>query len=180
MINLQVDALPLNVLATELGATEEQVRKALRSTVNKLAAWLRTRAARTLSAELRIKQNVLRYRLKKMKPKVGPGGTIGGLWIGLNDLDLKYLGAKQDSTGVTARGQSFKQAFLGPRPGTKARKLNGHAFRRTGTSRLPIDKVELPIQSEAEKALESAVLEFRAFEVQFYKTFEHEIKWRTR
>lgn len=183
MIDLRIDALQLNVLLSEIDATPDQTRKALRSTVSKLSTWLRTRATRALSAELQLKRNVLRHRLKNIKLKQAPNGAAGGLWIGLNEMDLKYVGkAKQDATGVTAgaRGHSFDHAFMGPRPGVKARKLKNRAFKRKGGARLPIEKVTLPIQDEAQKALDSDVMEWARFEAQFFKVLEHELRWRTR
>lgn len=181
MIELRIDGTRLNGLLAEINATDHQVRKALRSTVSKLSTWLRTRAMRGLSAELHIKRNVLRYRLKNLKLKQAPDGAAGGLWLGLNDIDFVHLGgASQDAQGVKYRGQSFRGAFLGPRPGKISGKLAGRAFRRTGRDRLPIEKVGLPIQDAANKALESEVMEWHLFQAQFFKVLEHELRWRTR
>lgn len=181
MIDLQIDLARVDQLVAEVNATDDQVRVALRSTVSKLSTWLRTRATRAMSAELQIKQQVLRFRLKNIKLKKAPNGAVGGVWLGLNDLDFVYMGgASQDQQGVEFRGRSFGGAFMGPRPGTISGKLAGMAFKRTGSGRLPIEKVGLPIQDEADKALESEVMEWGAFQAQFFKVLEHELKWRTR
>jgi hypothetical protein len=180
MIELKIDAMRLDTLVIESNGTPEQVRKALRSTVSKLSTWLRTRATRAMSAELQVKQKVLRFRLKNIKLKQAPNGSAGGIWLGLNDLDFIHLGgATQDAQGVNFRGREFSKAFMGPRPGTVSSKLKGRAFKRKGASRLPIEKVGLPIQDQANKALESEVMEWAAFETQFFKVLEHELKWRT-
>lgn len=59
-------------------------------------------------------------------------------------LSLKVFGARQISAGVTAKvwgkTKTFEGLFMGPRPGLLAPALNGHAFYRKGSSRLPIKK----------------------------------------
>jgi hypothetical protein len=181
MIDLRIDQHKLDDLLREINGTDEQVSNAMRSTVAKMSTWLRSRAARSLSAELQVKQKVMRFRLKNIKLKKAPNGAAGGVWLGLNDLDFVHLGgASQDNRGVVYRGREFSKAFLGPRPGAVAGKLAGRAFKRQGTARLPIEKVGLPIQEEANKALESEVMEWGRFEAQFFKVLERELRWRTR
>lgn len=181
MIELRIDQARLDDLLRELRGTDDEVRKALRSTVGKMSSWLRTRATRALSSELQIKQKVLRFRLKNIKLRQSPDGAAGGVWLGLNDLDFVHLGgAKQDRRGVEYKGRSFGGAFLGPKPGEVAGKLRGRAFKRKGSDRLPIEKVGLPIKDEADQALESEVMEWGLFEAQFFKVLERELRWRTR
>lgn len=181
MIDLRIDQTRLDGVVREINATDDDVRKALRSTVSKLSTWLRTRATRALSAELQVKQKVLRIRLKNIRLKKAPSGVAGGVWIGLNDLDFVHIGgARQDRQGVNYKGRKFGKAFLGPKPGEVSGKLGGRAFKREGVKRLPIEKVGLPIQDEANKALESDVMEWGRFVDQFFKVFERELRWRNR
>lgn len=184
MIDLRIDALQLNVLLSEIGATDEQVRKALRSTVGKMSNWLRTRAGRAIRKETGLKMDHLRRRLKAIKLKNAPNGAAGGLWIGLNAVDLKYLKPEQDGLGVSAgppgRSRSYEGAFMGGKPGKVARKLNGRVFVRKGRERMPIKKVGLDIEDDANRALDTEVMEWAKFEAQFFKVLEHELRWRTR
>jgi len=181
MIDLKIDTHELERLALDLAGTEKEVQCALRSTLSKMSAWLRTRTSRTLSQELRLKYSTVRHRIKAIRFKQSANGGAGGVWIGLNPLDLKFVGVPvQNERGVTLRGRaSFPHAFLGPRPGVKASKLNGNAFKRTGKDRLPIEKMGLEVKADADQAIESKAMDFAAFEKQFYKTFEHELKWQT-
>lgn len=181
MIQLNLDASALQLVADELDATEKQVKLAMRSTVSRMSSWLRVRAGRAIRAETKLRAELLRKRLKNIKLKYAGDGTIGGVWIGLNPIDLKYLMPEQDGLGVTAgpsgAHESYEGAFMGPRPGTLASKLRGGVYARKGKARLPIVRLGMPIQDKANKALEASV--FEGFEEQFMKVFEREMKWRT-
>lgn len=176
---LNIDQRELDRLLIELDATDKIVTKALRSTVGRMSSWLKTRAARVVSKELKLKVSGIRKRMKNIKFKPSSDGGAGGVWIGLNPIDLKYLSAVQDSRGVTVRKQgiSIKGAFMGPRPGVKSEKYRGVVFKRKGRQRLPIEKQEWEIKKRAEDALDDNV--FAGFEAQFYKVFERELKWRS-
>lgn len=180
MINLKIDNHQLQEVADQLEATEKAVAKAMRSTIAKMGRWLRVRAGRAIREETQLKAEHLRKRLKAMKVKVTSNGAYGGVWIGLNPIDLKYLFPEQDGLGVSAgppgRSQSYEGAFMGPRPGSLAPKLRGHVFKRTGKARTPIERQAFDIMSSAEKGLDKNI--FKGFEEQFYKVFERELKWR--
>ena len=182
MINIKLDGHELDFVVSELEASEKQVRKAFRSTISKMSKWLRTRAARSMSKELDLKNAAVRKRLKSMKVKFTPDGAFGGIWIGQNAIDLPYIGGGQQFKGGvrTTRGQYIKGAFMGPKPGQQAIKLRGNAFKREGKKRLPIEKVGHDVKDQIDKALESSIMEWSTFESQFMKTFEHELKWQTR
>jgi hypothetical protein len=65
-------------------------------------------------------------------------------------LSLRVFGARHIKSGVSYRiskREGRKQAagaFMGPRPGVLAPRLNGGVFARVGTSRLPIRKLKGP------------------------------------
>lgn len=81
-------------------------------------------------------------RFQKASVTLGKGSVEVAIIGRGNPLSLKLFGAKQFKKGVRARVwgrlQTFSGTFMGPRPGTIAAKLGGHAFHREGTSRLPI------------------------------------------
>jgi hypothetical protein len=170
MIDLQIDGHQLDQLVLDVAATEDQARKALRSTLNKMAAWLRVRSVKGLSKQLQMQQKVIRRRLRAVKFKDTPDGGVAKVWYGLNPVGLIYLNAKENSRGVTAQGGRFVQGgFIGAK----------QVFKRVGKGRLPIQKQEAPVQKPAESYLADAGIMSAEFEAQFWKTFEHELKWRT-
>lgn len=60
-------------------------------------------------------------------------------------LSLKHFGARQFASGTKATvwgvRTTFEGAFMGPRPGVIAGRLNGHVFKRTSPDRLPIERL---------------------------------------
>lgn len=169
MIDLQISESGIPRIVDELGATENQCAKALKSTLSKMAKWLQTRTARGLSAELEIQQKIIRRRLKKTSIVATSDGYAIKLWYGLNDISLIHLGARKTKKGVTAGKRKVDGAFI----------AKGQVFKRAGKSRLPIEKQVVTIQKQGNDYLESAI-DQRDFEAQFFKTFEHELKWQMR
>lgn len=175
MLALDVGAPDFHQLVLDVAATEQQATRALNSTLRKIAAWLRTRALKGLSERARLQQRILRRRLKSAKFKASPDGSQITLWFGLNPVALVYLGAKQTARGVSAQGGRYVQgAFIGQRAGGPRQ-----VFKRRGKARLPIDKQETELQFTAEQYIERDLLT-DAFETQFWRTFEHELKWQIR
>lgn len=177
MFDFNIDASKVERMALDLAATEPQARKALRTTLNKMAAWVRTRSVKGLSKALQIQQKAIRRRLKAVKFRETSEGGVAKVWYGENPVGLIYLGAKQNASGVTASGgRSVKGAFI---PGARGGK-GAQVFKRLGSARLPIAKQEAKIQKPTDQYLQSGVVGSAAFAVQFWKTFEHELKWQTR
>lgn len=181
MIDISIHADRIDQLVLDLAATEGQVEKALRSTVSKMANWLRARTVRGLSEELKMQQRIIRRRLKATKVKQTANGGIATIWYGLNPVGLIYLGAKQNKAaggGVTTR-QGHRHNVPG---GFIAKMPNGKegVFKRRGARRLKIDEQAESIQEPADRYLAQAALMNAEFTAQFFKTLEHEIQWRTR
>lgn len=175
LVNLDISALGLDRLVVELDATLDQAEKALNSTLVKMASWLRTRSVRGLSKELAIQQKVIRRRLKSFRLKKGTDGSSITVWYGLDPVAMIYLGARQTKKGVTAGKHRRDSAFI-------AKGANGgrQVFKRQGKARLPIDKQVLDVNDKAETFLEDKLIGAAEFEAQFFRTFERELKWRTR
>lgn len=169
MINLQISEQGISQIVDELGATPEQCKKALRSALSKMARWLQTRTTKGLSAELQIQQKIIRRRLKKTNIVTTADGYAIKLWYGLNDISLIHLGARETKKGVTAGKRKVDGAFI----------AKGQVFKRTGKARLPIEKQVVTIQKQANDYLEGAISQ-SDFDAQFFKTFEHELKWQMR
>lgn len=175
MIKLEVNPSGLEPAIYELNATEAQAEKALTSTLMKMSKWLRTRSAQGLSKELAVTQKVLRRRLKTMRLSKSIDGPSITVWYGLDPISVIYLGARKTKAGISAGKHRFPGAFISA--GKNGKK---QVFKRRGKSRLPIEKQVLDIQDRANVFIEDKLVGAAEFESQFLKTFEHELKWRTR
>lgn len=178
MIDISIHADRLDQLILDFAATEQQVEKALRSTISKMANWLRARTVRGLSDELKMHQRIIRRRLKATKFRGTAHGGFATIWYGLNPVGLTYLGASQSGSGV-----KVKQGTRNNVPGGFIAKMrNGHegVFKRRNNKRLKIDEQEAPIQDPANRYLAQAAIMNAEFTAQFFKTLEHELQWRTR
>ena len=179
MIDLDISGQDLYRLAVDVGATEDVAQRALKSTLNKMAAWVKTRTTRSLSDALQIKQHVIRRRVKAMK-------RSAGVWYGLNDLSMIYLNARKAAGGVRADGDRFERgAFIAHGVGSKALGV----FKRAGAKRLmtkgrskgkmrqPIEKVSAAIEQASLQTLNSTI-NAAEFEARFFQVYEHELQWR--
>jgi hypothetical protein len=175
MIDINIDARQLERVVVDLAATEVEVRKALNSTLRRMAAWVRTRSARGLSGELAIQQKIVRRRIKSARLQRQGDGASVKVWYGLNPISLIWLNPRQSGAGVKAAGGRFVDSgFI-----ANGKRGGRQVFKRKGKARLPIEKQRAEIEPKAAGFLESRVLKAAEFEAQFFKTFEHELKWRT-
>lgn len=176
-LSVDIDDAGIQALINILGATETQIEAALRSTYGKMARWLRTRAVRGLSSELAVKQKVLRSRIKTFRLQGGitSGGQGMKVWFGLKPISLMRLNAKKTAEGVRADGGRFvKGAFIANYNGRQT------VLKRTGKSRLPLEVQSADIADQAVVYVEDNLIGTAEFDLQFFKIFEHELKWRTK
>lgn len=177
LLSLDIDGEQLQKLALDFAADEKLVEKALLSTLNKMGKWLRARSVRGLSVELKLPQKVVRRRLKSFRVQKLPNGAQVRVFYGLDNVGLIYLNAAQNGRGVSAYGGRFVQsAFIRPGQNSGSQQV----FKRQGSARLPIEKQVAAIKDPADQYIEDELLGTEAFERQFYKTFEHELSWRTK
>jgi hypothetical protein len=175
LVNLDIDARDLQGVILDLAATEQQAEKALNSTLVKMAGWLRSKSVKGLSGALAIQQKVLRRRLKSFRLQRRAGGSEITVWYGLDPIALIYLQARQNKGGVKAYGGRFVQsAFI-----ANGSNGNRQVFKRRGKGRLPIDKQRADIEDKANTYIEDDLVGAAEFEARFFKTFEHELQWRT-
>lgn len=109
-----------------LGVLEADITKAIKTATRRTFKWAEREAAKEIAAEAGIPYRAARARTKAKYRLTGSGQV----WFGLNPVSAKYLGAKERKGGFTND------------------KLNAHWFRRRGRARLPIDRVEKPIEAE--------------------------------
>ena len=109
-----------------LGVLESDISAAIKTATRKTFKWAEREASKQIAAEAGIPYRAARARTRS-KYRLSGSGQV---WFGLNPVSAKYLGAKERKGGFTAK------------------KLNGHYFRRRGRDRLPIDRIEKPIEQE--------------------------------
>lgn len=186
-INLDIDVDRLDQLQVDLQATDKQVRQALRSTLGKMARWMRTQSARGLSKELDLKQKAIRKRLKSFRVKTKGNQAEVTVWYGLDPFDYMDLGPRQTQAGISAGRRRIQGGFIAPalggtrkvfkREGTKREMGKG---RYKGKLRQPIEKQEVPIQDQANIWIEDQMLGSQQFDERFLTIFERELEWRTK
>jgi hypothetical protein len=116
-----------------LGVLEADIKAAVETATRRTFRWAERKAARDIASETGIPYRAARTRTRARYQLTGRGV----IWFGLNPVSVKYLGAKER-----------KGAFA-------AEMLGGHWFKRRGRARLPIDKVEKPIEQEGRAYVEA-------------------------
>lgn len=150
MIGIEVNAKQLTTLREAAGRAKKSFGKELAKTVNKVA---KQTVKELSSAKGGIPQhiNIKPTDVKKLitiKPRAtesNPVAEFSIVWT--KRPGLQYFGARQNKGGVkykvSKKGKStfIAGAFMGPRPGVLAAKLNGGVFKRVGKERKPIAKL---------------------------------------
>lgn len=177
-IDLEVDINQLQQIVNDLSANEAQIRKALNSTLSKMADWLKSKSVKGLAAELQIQQNIIRRRIKRFNIVRNSAGSEIRVFYGLNPISLIYLNPQKRGKGVKAHGGRFVSGgFIAPAPRSSSSK---QVFKRKGSARLPIQKQVADIKDQSDVYIEDELLGTQEFDAQFLKYFEHELKWQTR
>lgn len=109
-----------------LGLLKDDIERARRGATTATVKWAEREAAKGLAREAGIPYKAARIRTWK-KIRIGAGGTVT---LGLNPVSAKYL-----------PGRRGRDSFTNS-------KLNKHPFRRMGTKRLPIERVEAEIADQ--------------------------------
>lgn len=122
-----------------LGVLQKDMKAALRTAVRQTGQWANREGARGLAKAVGVPLRTLRQGLRiKFSYQSVKGFSTARLWYGLNDVSLKYLGARQGKKGVRARGTLYDGAFV-------SSALGGHAFQRVGDARLPLRRIDYTI-----------------------------------
>lgn len=175
-LDVDIDPESLRALINAFGATEAQFEAAMRSTYGKMGRWLRSRAVRGLSSKLRIKQKILRGRVKSFRLQGGitGGGQGSKVWFGLRPVSLMRLNAKQTAKGVRADGGRFIEgAFIANFHGRP------QVLKRVGKERFPLEVQHADISDQSTIYIEDELIGTAEFDAQFFKFLEHELRWRT-
>jgi len=173
-LQIQVDG-NIDHIAKSIGATEAEIVLATRRSLNKTAAWVRTRLLREASSKTGLKQKLIRQRLRMYKAT--KDRLSASVWLGSSAIVVKAgaLGrARQTKTGATVKGNVFDGAFAATMP-------SGHRgiYERLGRKRLPIEELEVSFQNEyaniINRSIDLGAMQY--FEKLLQKELEY-IKWK--
>ena len=136
MIKTSTDTLKVITKLTKL--TEGDVREAARVAVEQSIKWGRKEASEGLAdiMEIPYREVVKRLRIKRRTSARSSDIMRSGIWMGFNPVSYKFL-SKYGTLEETEGGLFTND------------KLHGHVFKRVGKDRLPIEKMEMPIEREA-------------------------------
>lgn len=158
----------IDKIVSSINALPEQVNQASMFAINRTAEWLKSTAAKEISAEKRIKLKIIRDRMKIMRAnKKQLAANINADMWALKGKDLGDM--SQSPIGATAGNYFFKGAFV-------ATMKSGHkgVFRRKGTSKLPIKEQYIMLDNYASKLIKTLI--DKQSQAVFDKHFEHQIK----
>lgn len=173
MIGVEINAEQLRRRALQMGATDDIVRKAMRSAAAKMQRYTRTRSGRELSDALKIKRSVVRKRIRLRARKYDGHHVEAPIWYGVNAVRLIDLNAKKARGGVRAMAGRFVQgAFI-----ARGRDGGYHVFRRKTRARTPLERVSVDVADGATEYLQGMV-NAAEYGQKFIDLFVHEIEWR--
>lgn len=172
-ISVNVDASQLQAIIQRLNAAPRVSNLALRSTILRMAGWLQTRVRRALATTLQVRQRKLNARVVRTRVAMVGDQVQGSVWVGLNPMSLIEFRARQNRTGVRSTRGTFPGAWIMVPPNAAKQ----HVFQRKTDARLPIEKLDVDIYSEAMRAV-TDVLNNSGFEAEFFNVFERELTWR--
>lgn len=158
----------IDKIVSSINALPEQVNRASMFAINRTAEWLKSSAAREISAQKRIKLKIIRDRFKiaKANKKHLSASISANMWA-LKGKDLGNM--SQSPVGAIAGNYTFRGAFV-------ATMKSGHrgVFRRKGKERLPIKEQYVMLDNYASKLI--ATLINQESQAVFEKHFGHQIK----
>ncbi|WP_341823966.1 phage tail protein [Wolbachia endosymbiont (group A) of Udea olivalis] len=153
-----------------IDAERKKVEKATVSALNKTAIWLKSKAAKEISEEKKVKLSLIRKRLRIFKAKTSRLEVL--IRANLYDIKASAIGKIQK----TRRGSKVgKHEFIGGFAAVMP-KGNSGMFKREGRAALPIKEVKLPLEPEASRIIGNLV-NYEVEEV-FTKFFERELSYK--
>jgi hypothetical protein len=168
MISIDIDAKQLKRLTEAVGKARKNFPRELAAAVNSVSKKTR------ISIGRRIRQTINLKKADAEKPIKIKKTATAQTPVGVVSIDretragLQHFSARQNARGVSYKiskqgGRKLVAgAFMGPRPGVLAPKLNGGVFKRVGKSRQPIVKLYgvSPYGAYAKNNMSKAEVEF--------------------
>lgn len=181
MIGIEVDAKQLRRLKEAVGKARKSLPRELAAAVNSVAKKTRLSIGREIRKTVNLKKDQAERPIKITQTATAEVPTAKVSLAKEVRLGLQHFGARHDKKGVSykiAKQGGRKRvdgAFMGPRPGVPAPRLNGGVFRRVGKERLPIVKLKgvSPYGAYAKNDLSEA--EVKAINAELSKQMERRI-----
>jgi hypothetical protein len=168
MIGIEVNAKQIKRLTEAVGKARKNLPRELAAAVNSVSKKTRISIGRRIRQTINLKKADAEkpIKIKKTATAQAPVGVVS--------IDretragLQHFAARQNARGVSYKiskqgGRKLVAgAFMGPRPGVLAPKLNGGVFKRVGKSRQPIVKLYgvSPYGAYAKNNMSKAEVEF--------------------
>ena len=148
MITVGVNTDEIRELKRVVNYNSKEFRKQMSVAANKTAAKTKALIAKEIAKQLVVPQKIVKKATSVRKAKKTVSNKAAAIVTQRafpNGFPLKMLKPVQGPGGVSFKGDGRKTeiragAFTGPKPGAIFLKFKGHAFKRVGKSRLPIEK----------------------------------------
>ncbi|WP_253302155.1 phage tail protein [Wolbachia endosymbiont of Psylliodes chrysocephala] len=159
----------INQIIGKIDSDGSKMKLAAVKALNKTAIWLKSKAAKEISEEKKIKLSLIRKRLRIFKAKTSRLDVL--IRANLYDIRASTIGKIQK----TRRGSKVgKHQFIGGFAAVMP-KGNSGMFKREGRAALPIQEVKLPLEPEGSRIIKDLV-NYES-EREFEKYFKHELNY---
>lgn len=155
MLKINLDTSAFASAAARFRAAGKSASGAVARAINHTGDKARTAMIRSLTAQTGLKRKTIVKALKQVG-RAGAGSPAYVIRSRGGDISLRYFAARETRPGVTAapwgKRRLYPGTFIkgGRFPNRVALSLNGQVFRRSGKSKLPIQKVKSGVYIPAE------------------------------
>jgi hypothetical protein len=181
MIGIEIDKVQMSRLTAAVIASGKKMSKEIAGTLNAVSKKTKLEMGREIRKRVAIPKNEVEKPLT-IKTQASPGSLFAVVSLKKTPrLGLRHFGAKQDKRGVsykigkTGGRRRVNGAFMGPKPGAVKTSWRGNAFKRAGSSRLPIIKLLAVSAYGTYKKNELAGPQLKAIEDELSKQMERRI-----
>lgn len=149
MLTIRVDYKSIEKFKTALPV--KSIERAVRRATDETAQWLSTRIMRFVSANMGIKQKLLKTRVLRSTSARDPkqGRNAAYVWLGGNRIQPRRVGKLENfASGAFGGEYFFEGGFVATMP-------TGHTgiFKRRGSKRLKIDEQYIEIDQVVNEAI---------------------------
>jgi len=182
MIAIEINRGQLKRLADAVSASGKKLPKEIAGAINQVSKKTKLEMGRDIRKKVAIPKDEVEKPLS-----IRAAATEGNLSavVSLKEtkrLGLRHFGARQDKRGVSYKidkqggRKRVNSGFQGPRPGVMRMKWKGNAFKRVGSSRLPIVQLKGVSAYGTYKKNEMAGPQVKTIEDELSKQLERRIK----
>lgn len=182
MISIEINRWQLQRLTDAVSASGKKLTKEIAGAINQVSKKTKLEMGRDIRKKVAIPKDEVEKPLS-----IRAQATEGNLSavVSLKEtkrLGLRHFGARQDKRGVSYKidkqggRKRVNGAFQGPKPGVMRMKWKGNAFKRVGSSRLPIVQLKGVSAYGTYKKNEMAGPQVKSIESELTKQLERRIK----